>query len=156
MAQGLYTPVAKVNQTVVTEFEVQQRQKFLQALNAPGATRQGALDSLIDERLRNEAVTKSGIELSAETIEQSLSEFAGRANLGTDEFVKRLEQSGISSPPRRRMPPASTRSPSRYLNPKRRLNFPTTRLSIPLRLPEETAAALNGRICPTCRPVYNP
>ena len=95
-AQGLYTPVAKVNQMVVTEFEVQQRQKFLQALNAPGATREGAIESLIDERLRNEAVTKSGIELSAETIDQSLSEFAGRANLSTDEFVKRLEQAGIS------------------------------------------------------------
>jgi hypothetical protein len=56
-AQNLFAPVAKVNESVVTEFEVQQRQRFLEVLNAPGATREGALTSLIDERLRNEAVT---------------------------------------------------------------------------------------------------
>lgn len=95
-AQNLYTPAAKVNQSVVTEFEVQQRRRFLEVLNAPGATRQGALDSLIDERLRNEAVTQSGIELTSQGIEDSLAEFAARANLSSEEFISTLEQSGVS------------------------------------------------------------
>lgn len=95
-AQNLYAPVAKVNEAVVTEFEVQQRQRFLQVLNAPGATREGALQSLIDERLRNEAVTEAGITLTPEGIAESLAEFAARADLSTEEFVARLAQAGVA------------------------------------------------------------
>tara|TARA_R110002126_G_scaffold167330_2_gene315233 strand:+ start:28222 stop:29457 length:1236 start_codon:yes stop_codon:yes gene_type:complete len=96
LAQNLYAPVAKVNQSVVTEFEVQQRQRFLQLLNAPGATREGVIDALIDERVRNEAVADAGIELTPEGIDESLAEFAGRANLSTAEFTKALGQAGVS------------------------------------------------------------
>ncbi len=95
-AQNLFAPVAKVNESVVTEFEVQQRQRFLEVLNAPGATREGALTSLIDERLRNEAVAEAGIELTPQGIEDSLAEFASRADLSTEEFTQALGQSGVS------------------------------------------------------------
>ncbi|MFU1606018.1 peptidylprolyl isomerase [Sulfitobacter pontiacus] len=95
-AQNLFAPVAKVNKSVVTEFEVQQRQRFLEVLNAPGATREGALTSLIDERLRNEAVAEAGIELTPQGIEDSLAEFASRADLSTEEFTQALGQSGVS------------------------------------------------------------
>ena len=95
-AQNLFAPVAKVNESVVTEFEVQQRQRFLEVLNAPGATREGALSSLIDERLRNEAVAEAGIELTPQGIEDSLAEFASRADLSTEEFTQALGQSGVS------------------------------------------------------------
>ena len=95
-AQNLFAPVAKVNESIVTEFEVQQRRRFLEVLNAPGATRDGALNSLIDERLRNEAVAEAGIELTPQGIADSLSEFASRADLSTEEFTQALGQSGIS------------------------------------------------------------
>ena len=95
-AQNLFAPVAKVNESVVTEFEVQQRQRFLEVLNAPGATREGALTSLIDERLRNEAVAEAGIELTPQGIDDSLAEFASRADLSTEEFTQALGQSGVS------------------------------------------------------------
>lgn len=95
-AQNLYAPVAQVNQSVVTEYEVQQRQRFLQLLNAPGATREGAIEALIEERLRNEAVAEAGITLSAQGISESLEEFAGRANLSAEEFTKALGQAGVS------------------------------------------------------------
>jgi peptidyl-prolyl cis-trans isomerase SurA len=65
-------------------------------LNAPGATREGALTSLIDERLRNEAVAEAGIELTPQGIEDSLAEFASRADLSTEEFTQALGQSGVS------------------------------------------------------------
>jgi len=95
-AQNLYAPVAKVNESVVTEYEVQQRQRFLQVLNAPGATREGAITSLIDERLRNEATREAGIELTPEGTNDALAEFAGRANLSTEEFIAALGQAGVS------------------------------------------------------------
>ncbi len=95
-AQNLFAPAARVNDAVVTEFEVQQRQRFLQLLNAPGADRDGALQTLIDDRLRAAAVANAGIELTSEGLAAGLDEFAARANLSTDEFVKALEQSGVS------------------------------------------------------------
>jgi len=95
-AQNLFAPVAKVNESVVTEYEVQQRQLFLQVLNAPGATREGAIEALIDERLRNEAVAESGISLTPQVITDSLEEFAARAELSAEEFTKVLGQAGVS------------------------------------------------------------
>jgi len=95
-AQNLFAPVAKVNESVVTEYEVQQRQLFLQVLNAPGATREGAIEALIDERLRNEAVAESGISLTPQGITDSLEEFAARAELSAEEFTKVLGQAGVS------------------------------------------------------------
>jgi peptidyl-prolyl cis-trans isomerase SurA len=95
-AQNLFAPVAKVNESVVTEYEVQQRQLFLQVLNAPGATREGAIEALIDERLRNEAVAESAISLTPQGITDSLEEFAARAELSAEEFTKVLGQAGVS------------------------------------------------------------
>ena len=95
-AQNLFAPVAKVNENVVTEYEVQQRQRFLQVLNAPGATREDAITALIDERLRNEAVSEAGIALTPEGTNDALAEFAGRANLSTEEFITALGQAGVS------------------------------------------------------------
>lgn len=94
-AQNLFAPVARVNNAVVTEYEVQQRERFLQLLNAPGATRQGAIDALIDERLRAEAASDVGLNLTEADIATGISEFAGRANLTTEEFTAALNQGGV-------------------------------------------------------------
>ncbi|MCX7559597.1 peptidylprolyl isomerase [Sulfitobacter sp. F26204] len=95
-AQNLFAPVARVNDMVVTEFEVQQRQRFLQVLNAPGSDRDSAVQGLIDDRLRAQAVTDSGIALTEEGLQEGLAEFASRANLTLEEFTQALEQSGVS------------------------------------------------------------
>ncbi|MGJ8616192.1 MAG: peptidylprolyl isomerase [Sulfitobacter sp.] len=95
-AQNLYAPIARVNDSVVTEFEVQQRQRFLQLLNAPGADRQSVVDALIDDRLRNALMRSVGGELSPEAVANGMTEFAGRANLTTEEFIAALEQAGVS------------------------------------------------------------
>lgn len=95
-AQNLFAPVAKVDDSVITEFEVQQRVRFLQVLNAAGATRKSAIDALIDDRLRLNATQAVGLELTPEGLSAGLAEFAGRANLSTDEFVKALESAGVA------------------------------------------------------------
>ena len=96
LAQNLFTPVARVDDAVVTEFEVQQRQRFMQLLNAPNSDRESIINVLIDDRLRSKAVATAGIELTAEGLREGLEEFAARANLSADEFGDALEQSGIS------------------------------------------------------------
>ncbi|MEL6417637.1 MAG: peptidylprolyl isomerase [Pseudomonadota bacterium] len=96
-AQGLFEPVARVNDSVVTEFEIQQRLRFLQVLNAPGGSRTSVLDTLIDDRLRLQEVRQLGLELSQEELEEGLSEFAGRANLSVEEFTQALAAQGVDT-----------------------------------------------------------
>ncbi|WP_370401620.1 peptidylprolyl isomerase [Sulfitobacter sp. JB4-11] len=95
VAQNLFAPVARVNDAVVSEFEVQQRQRFLRLLNAPGADRESVVEALIDDRLREQTTAEFGIELTPEGLDEGLAEFAGRANLSTEEFVTALGQSGV-------------------------------------------------------------
>lgn len=94
-AQNLFAPVARVDDMVVTEFEVQQRLRFLQILNAPDATRELVIEELINDRLRKRAATSVGIELTEEGLAASLADFASRANLSTEEFEAALKQGGV-------------------------------------------------------------
>ncbi len=96
VAQNLFAPAAQVNDAVVTEFEVQQRQLFLRLLNAPGADRESALQGLIDDRLRIAEAERFDANLSAEGLSTSMSEFAARANLTSEEFIAALGQAGVS------------------------------------------------------------
>jgi len=95
-AQNLFAPVARVNDSVVTEFEVQQRQRFLQVLNAPGTGRDTIITTLIEDRLKEEAVRTNGLSLDPEDIETGMTEFAARANLSAEEFITALGRAGIS------------------------------------------------------------
>lgn len=94
-AQNMFATVATVNNSVVTEFEVGQRIRFLQVLNAGGANRKAAIDSLINERLRAEAIRDAGLVLTDANINDALEEFAGRANLTRAEFTNALGRAGI-------------------------------------------------------------
>lgn len=95
-AQNLFDPVATVNGDVITEFELDQRIRFLGVLGSPAGTRSDVLDILIQERLRVQAAVQTGLELSPEGLQTGLTEFAGRANLTADELVQRLESEGVA------------------------------------------------------------
>lgn len=95
LAQNLFAPVARVEDQVVTGYEVEQRQRFLQLLNAPESDRESVIEALIDDRLRARAVADAGLELTEEGLEEGLGEFAARANLTKDEFIQALQQSGV-------------------------------------------------------------
>ncbi len=95
-AQNLFAPVVQVNDAVVTEYEIQQRQRFLQLLNAPGADRESVITSLIEDRLRVETLVQAGVPLEGSGLRAGMEEFASRANLSADEFIKALGQSGVS------------------------------------------------------------
>jgi peptidyl-prolyl cis-trans isomerase SurA len=95
-AQNLFAPVARVNDKVVTQFELDQRIRFLEALRAPGVMRESALDALIDERLQLQAGEQLGIEITDEQILAGMEEFAQRAELTTEQFVAAITQEGVS------------------------------------------------------------
>jgi len=94
-ADGPFAPRVIVNDSIVTNFEVEQRARFLQLINSPGDLEQVALQGLIDDRLRFQAGVANGVELTEEAIKTGLEEFAGRANLSVEEFQKGLADNGV-------------------------------------------------------------
>lgn len=95
-AQSQFSPAILVNEGVITEFEIAQRQRFLSLFNAPGSGRQSVIETLIDERLREQAIAEAGLELTQESLDAGMSEFAGRVNLEVDEFKTLLGENGIA------------------------------------------------------------
>lgn len=96
-AQGLFSPAIIVNDAVITGYELQQREAMLGLLNAPGDLAKLARKQLIEDRLRMQAAAEIGIVPSSEEILAGMDEFAGRANLTREEFVKVLEANGVSA-----------------------------------------------------------
>ncbi|WP_380058611.1 peptidylprolyl isomerase [Falsihalocynthiibacter sp. SS001] len=95
LAQSPFDVVLKVNESVITRYELQQRMLFLKVLGTAGNVEKEALDRLTDERLYIEAGERFGVEATEEAIEQGMIEFAGRADLQAEEFVQALSQEGI-------------------------------------------------------------
>jgi peptidyl-prolyl cis-trans isomerase SurA len=96
-AQNLFSTVVSVNDSVVTEFEVDQRQQFLRLLGAPGSNRNEVIDTLIDDRLKEQALKSAGLEVTEEQLQAGMAEFAARANMTPEVMIAQLEQSGVSA-----------------------------------------------------------
>ena len=96
-AQNLFAPVVKVNDQVVTAYELSQRIAFMRLLRAPGDLEQISLDRLIEERLQRDAARQMGIQLNEEALQAAMTEFAGRANLEVDAFLTAIAQEGVAA-----------------------------------------------------------
>ncbi len=94
--QGLFAPAVIVNDKVITGYEVQQRQRMMEVFNIPGASERAALDLLIDDRLRVQAAEAAGIRPAPEEVRDGMAEFASRAELSLDAFIKVLAANGVA------------------------------------------------------------
>ena len=94
---SIFAPVIQVNNTVITEFEFDQRVKFLSALKFPGNSHQLARTQLIEERLKQNEAEKLNVIVSETEIEDALKRFASRTNLSVNEFIAELKKIGIYS-----------------------------------------------------------
>ena len=97
LAQNQFAPAVKVNDQVITKYELEQRIRFMQLLRAPGDANKLALKALIADRLQSQAATAAGISPSIEDIEVGMQEFAARANLSSEDFVKALASGGVAA-----------------------------------------------------------
>jgi len=96
-AQNLFSPAVKINEQVITHYEVQQRARFMTLLRAPGNAQEQALKGLIDERLQTAAAAAAGITPNEEEVQGGMEEFAARANLTAEQFVKALAGGGVAA-----------------------------------------------------------
>ena len=94
-AQGTFAPAVRVNDRIITEYEIRQRLRFLQVLRAPGATRDAVVDELINDRLKMDAMAQAGVTVNEEDLLAAMGEFAGRVNLEMEPFVNALAQEGV-------------------------------------------------------------
>lgn len=95
-AQGLFAPAIIVNDQVITGYELEQRQRMLSVLRAPGDVTKLAREQLIDDRLRMQAARANGVVVEEEAVAAGMEEFAGRANLSRAEFTQALAASGVA------------------------------------------------------------
>ncbi|WP_299660900.1 peptidylprolyl isomerase [uncultured Ruegeria sp.] len=94
--QSLFSPAIRVNQDIVTWYELQQRQQFMDLLGIPGSSETEVRDALIEDRLRKQAMRDAGIRATPEDVQSGIDEFASRGNLSTDEFLRLLNEAGVS------------------------------------------------------------
>lgn len=90
-----FAPVITVNDRAITQFELDQRILFMQILRQPGELEDLARKGLIEDRLRMIAAEEMGIKLTSEQILSGMEEFAGRANLSAEEFLKIVGDMGL-------------------------------------------------------------
>lgn len=94
--QGLFQTAIKVNDLTITQYEIEQRIRFLQLLRTPGDPQEEARKGLIEDRLRLSETRRRGLELTDEQVAAGMEEFAARANLTAEQFVSAIEQAGVS------------------------------------------------------------
>lgn len=92
---GLFSPALIINGQVVTNYEVEQRIKFLQVLRVPGDPEKEALKALTADRLGQQEAKRLNIKLTDEQVKNGMQEFAARANLDVPAFVKAIGDEGV-------------------------------------------------------------
>lgn len=93
---GNFSPAIIVNDSAVTQYELDQRIRFLTVLRAPGDPVAEAEKGLIEDRLRRQAAKAAGITPTDQQIAAGMAEFAGRANLETEQFLQAIGQAGVA------------------------------------------------------------
>ena len=99
-AQTMFRPIAVVNDSAITGFDLAQRAQILLTLGFPAqsqdALRSEALDRLIDDRLKMQEATRLGITASDEQIGEALGRIAERAGVSPEELVAGLQSKGVT------------------------------------------------------------
>ncbi|NOR63218.1 MAG: hypothetical protein GQ535_12090 [Rhodobacteraceae bacterium] len=95
-AQGAFSIAYRVNEAVITNYDIDQRVRLMRALGANGGNiRQEAIDALIDDRLKQEVATSFGANLDRVTLDQAIEGYAQQRNLTTQSLLAKLRRSGV-------------------------------------------------------------
>jgi len=90
------TVVVFVNGEPITALDVDQRIKLIEVSTHKTASRQEALDELIDEKLKVQIGKRYGLEIPDKDVESSFRAMAKRANQTASQFTEGLTKAGIS------------------------------------------------------------
>ena len=94
-AKDTFSPAIKVDEMIITQYEIDQRELFFELLKFPGNHKKEAKKSLIDDRLKLKASEKLSVQVTPAALNFEMEMFAKRANLTVDQFAKRLKKAGV-------------------------------------------------------------
>ena len=96
-AQSPFAAAVFVNDQAVTNYEIDQRARFIEFVGgAQGSDlRAQARDSLINNLLQRQEAQRLGLRASGEDIREAMDEFAARADLTAEQLSTRLREAGI-------------------------------------------------------------
>lgn len=99
-AQTLFRPVAVVNDSAITGFDLAQRAQILSVLGVSSAStdalRNQALDLLVEDRLKLQAGRRIGLKPNPEIVAAGLEQIAQRSNLSANEFRTMMNAQGVT------------------------------------------------------------
>lgn len=99
-AQTMFRPIAVVNDSAITGYDLAQRIQILVALgfpeDNPDALRAVSLDRLIEDRLKLQEGARFGITPNSEIIESGIEQFAQNADLSASAFRASMSAQGVS------------------------------------------------------------
>ena len=95
-AVAQFAPVIVINDAVVSEFEIDQREAMLRVFRTPGDLQQVARDQLIEDRLKLEALNAAGLRITPEGLRGAMGEFSARENMDVDQFIAVLGQADVA------------------------------------------------------------
>ncbi|HRO12042.1 peptidylprolyl isomerase [Amaricoccus sp.] len=95
LAQNPFAPAIMVNNGVITNYDIDQRMRLLEALGANGDLRKLAVQQLTEDRVKLQAAEEMQIELPEGAIEAGIEEFAAGRGLTMDDVQLALDARGI-------------------------------------------------------------
>jgi len=94
---NLFRIAVKVNDQVITNYEITQRKQMMQAFGEKNITQNNIINSLINERLYMQAGIELNISPSENDIKSGINNFASRGKLTAVELLEYLKSRNISS-----------------------------------------------------------
>ena len=91
-----FKTVVTVNGVGISHYEIDQRRRLLQAIRTPGNLQKQAEEALVSEVLYRQAARELGLSVSENEIESGISEFAARASLSAEQFLKEIAVFGVT------------------------------------------------------------
>jgi peptidyl-prolyl cis-trans isomerase SurA len=86
-----------VNGDIITDYDIDQRIKFIALSTHKPAVRQEVIEDLIDEKLKVQVARRYKFELADNEIEQSYADMSRRMRLTTDQLTQSLAQAGVDA-----------------------------------------------------------
>ncbi len=99
-AQTMFRPVAVVNDSAITGFDLAQRAQILITLGfkaaSPDALRAASLERLIEDRLKLQEGARLGLSADLDSINIGIEEFAKRSGISANEFRTVMSTQGVT------------------------------------------------------------
>ncbi len=95
-AQGSFSIAYRVNEAVITNYDIDQRVRLMRALGANSPNmRQEAIDALIDDRLKQETARSFGANLDRAALDIAIEDYASQRGLTTQSLMAKLRGAGV-------------------------------------------------------------